>query len=620
MTIIYFVLAALALGFLILIHELGHLLAAKAVGMTVESFSIGFGPALVRRTKGGIEYRIGAIPFGGYVRIKGMDRHDKECSIDKEKTVYDIPGGFFSKSAWKRIFVLAAGPLANILVALFAFGVLYFAGGRTKSFSEHTSVVGWVHPSLEKKGLSAGDRIFFCNGQVYSGNKMAFSSALLDRKLLLQGEHPAYFSEAKAFSLDVPFDPTIEGVPCLGASYLLYRGSEPLPEKSPLIDAGLSEGDRLVWMDGALVFSGAQVSQMLNEKKAFLRVERQGGEVVFIRQARVLAGDLQLTSYFKNELIDCQYEAGLKGKWASLYMLPYVINSEGFVESKINLLSTDRGSLDYQLELGDKIVAVDGIPVMSNADILRLVQDHRVSLIFQKMSSEQLAILNQKDADKAFIDSYDMDDLLRIAESVGEEREVSRLGAYRLVSRIQPRPWVHIYSEELLDQQRALASKFRDEHERRYYLERIEAEKQRISLGIPLKDLAVQYNPAPLTLMGESVADSLKTVKALGMGRLSPQWLSGPVGIVRILHTGWSMGVPEALSWIGLISINLAVLNLLPIPVLDGGYILLCLWEILSRRRLNMRLIEKGLIPFMILLILFFVFLTFQDLSRVFIS
>lgn len=80
------------------------------------------------------------------------------------------------------------------------------------------------------------------------------------------------------------------------------------------------------------------------------------------------------------------------------------------------------------------------------------------------------------------------------------------------------------------------------------------------------------------------------------------------------------MGVPEALSWIGLISINLAVLNLLPIPVLDGGYILLCLWEILSRRRLNMRLIEKGLIPFMILLILFFVFLTFQDLSRVFIS
>lgn len=157
-------------------------------------------------------------------------------------------------------------------------------------------------------------------------------------------------------------------------------------------------------------------------------------------------------------------------------MLPYIINGDGFVESKVKLLNNERVSLDYNLELGDKIVAVDGIPVMSNADILRLVQDHRVSLIFQRMSPEQLTVLEQKAADQAFINSYDMDDLLRVAESVGEEREVSRLGDYRLVTRVQPRPWAHIYSEALLDKQRALASKFRDEQERRYYLERIEAE------------------------------------------------------------------------------------------------------------------------------------------------
>lgn len=174
MTIIYFVLAALALGFLILIHELGHLLAAKAVGMSVESFSIGFGPALVRKKIGSVEYRIGAIPFGGYVRIKGMDRNDKDNSGDKEKTVYDIPEGFFSKSPWKRIFVLAAGPLANLLVAIFVFGILYFSGGRTKSFSEHTSIVGWVHPSLEQQGLHAGDQIFFVMGSLILGIKWLF--------------------------------------------------------------------------------------------------------------------------------------------------------------------------------------------------------------------------------------------------------------------------------------------------------------------------------------------------------------------------------------------------------------------------------------------------------------
>lgn len=73
-------------------------------------------------------------------------------------------------------------------------------------------------------------------------------------------------------------------------------------------------------------------------------------------------------------------------------MLPYIINGDGFVESKVKLLNNERVSLDYNLELGDKIVAVDGIPVMSNADILRLVQDHRVSLIFQRMSPEQLTV------------------------------------------------------------------------------------------------------------------------------------------------------------------------------------------------------------------------------------
>lgn len=59
---------------------------------------------------------------------------------------------------------------------------------------------------------------------------MAFSSSLLERKLSLQGQHPAYFSESEAFSLEAPFNPDMEGVPCLGASYLLYRGSDPLPE------------------------------------------------------------------------------------------------------------------------------------------------------------------------------------------------------------------------------------------------------------------------------------------------------------------------------------------------------------------------------------------------------
>ncbi|EPJ16760.1 peptidase M50 family protein [Chlamydia psittaci 02DC22] len=163
-----------------------------------------------------------------------------------------------------------------------------------------------------------------------------------------------------------------------------------------------------------------------------------------------------------------------------------------------------------------------------------------------------------------------------------------------------------------------MAKRFKNQDQQRYYLERIELEKQRLSLGIPLRDMTVKYNPRPDVLIANISKDSLRTMKALVVGRLNPQWLSGPVGIVHMLHKGWSLGISEALFWIGLVSINLAVLNLLPIPVLDGGYIVLCLWEMITRRRLSMKLIERMLIPFSLLLIAFFIFLTFQDLFRFF--
>ncbi|EPJ33808.1 RIP metalloprotease RseP, partial [Chlamydia psittaci 06-1683] len=160
------------MGVLVLVHELGHLLAAKSVGMAVESFSIGFGPTLYKKKIGNIEYRIGIFPFGGYVRIKGMDKREKGVDVDPD-SVYDIPQGFFSKSPWKRIFVLAAGPIANVLLAFVAFGALYISGGRDKAYSEYSRIVGWVNPILKEKGLALGDEILTCNGKPYYSDKDA---------------------------------------------------------------------------------------------------------------------------------------------------------------------------------------------------------------------------------------------------------------------------------------------------------------------------------------------------------------------------------------------------------------------------------------------------------------
>ncbi|WP_348663990.1 M50 family metallopeptidase [Chlamydia vaughanii] len=619
MTIIYFILAALALGVLVLIHELGHLLAAKCVGMAVEGFSIGFGPALYKKKIGNIEYRIGIFPFGGYVRIKGMDKREKGAEADPD-SVYDIPEGFFSKAPWKRIIVLAAGPLANILLAFVAFGALYVSGGRTKVYSEYSRVVGWVNPVLKEKGLKLGDEVLTCNGKPYNSDKDAVTSALLDGRLALQGIHPAYLSGKNTdFSLETAFDVNKSGIPCAGASYLLYRYQEPISKHSPMAASGIQPGDRLVWMDGELLFSPIQVSQMLNEAYAFVKIARANQELS-LRIPRMLVSTLYLSPHVRNELIDNQYEAGIKGKWSSLYTLPYVINSYGYVEGELHPVDPESPfpHVESKLELGDRIIAIDGTPVSGSSDILRLTQDHKVSIIVQKMTAEQLEEVDSSIADQRFLDSYNAKDLLGIINSLGGAHQVRESGQYRLLPPIQPQPWISIYSDDLLNKRREMAKKFKNQDQQRYYLERIEIEKQKLSLGIPLKDMSVKYNPSPSELVTNISKDSLRTMKALVFGRLNPQWLSGPIGIVHMLHKGWSLGVAEALFWMGLVSINLAVLNLLPIPVLDGGYIVLCLWEMITRRRLNMRLIEKMLIPFSLLLIAFFIFLTFQDLFRFF--
>ena len=106
------------------------------------------------------------------------------------------------------------------------------------------------------------------------------------------------------------------------------------------------------------------------------------------------------------------------------------------------------------------------------------------------------------------------------------------------------------------------------------------------------------------------------TLQALVGGYMSPKWLSGPIGIVQVIQVQWMQGVKEAIFWIGAISLNLGLLNLLPLPVLDGGYICLSLFEIVTGRRLKAKTIEKIVIPFAVFLISFLLFLTYHDLIR----
>ncbi len=112
----------IVLGVLIFFHELGHFLVARLLGVGVERFSLGFGPKLVGKTIGVTEYRISAIPLGGYVKMVGE-------SPDSELDPSDIPFSFTHKPVFKRILIVAAGPLFNILLALIIFfGIFQISG------------------------------------------------------------------------------------------------------------------------------------------------------------------------------------------------------------------------------------------------------------------------------------------------------------------------------------------------------------------------------------------------------------------------------------------------------------------------------------------------------------
>jgi regulator of sigma E protease len=147
----------------IFIHEFGHYLAARWLGLQVDAFSIGFGPALWKRTAGGVEYKIGCIPFGGYVALpqldpSGMEKVQGEGHDGGERALPDI-------AAWKRIVVSVAGPCGNVVLAVaLAYLIAFLPGVRTGVVDTRVGVVEEGSGAWEA-GLRAGDRIVSVNGR-----------------------------------------------------------------------------------------------------------------------------------------------------------------------------------------------------------------------------------------------------------------------------------------------------------------------------------------------------------------------------------------------------------------------------------------------------------------------
>ena len=149
---------AFVLGVLIFVHELGHFLMARRIGVRVLKFSLGFGPRIFGFTRGDTEYCISAIPLGGYVKMAGENPDDPRTGQ---------PDEFLSKTKWQRFQVLVMGPTMNLLLAVVVTAFVLTRGAEVPTFESQPPVVGQVTEGspAAKSGIRPGDRIVSVAGR-----------------------------------------------------------------------------------------------------------------------------------------------------------------------------------------------------------------------------------------------------------------------------------------------------------------------------------------------------------------------------------------------------------------------------------------------------------------------
>lgn len=283
MSALYMIVGTLvALGVLVTFHEFGHFWVARRCGVKVLRFSVGFGMPLLRwHDKQGTEFVVAAIPLGGYVKM--LDEREGEVPADQ------LDQSFNRKSVRQRIAIVAAGPIANFLLAMVFFWALAMLGTE-----QVRPVIGAVESGslAAKAGLGAGQEIIAIDGEPTSG--WAAVNLQLVRRLgesgslqLLVREQGSTVDSPRELVLDKWLKGADEPDPIRSLGIRPWRPALPpvlaeMDPKGPAQAAGLKTGDRLLALDGKVVDDWQQVVdtvRMHPDTKIMLRVERDGAQI-----------------------------------------------------------------------------------------------------------------------------------------------------------------------------------------------------------------------------------------------------------------------------------------------------------------------------------------------------
>jgi len=487
----------LLLGVLIFFHELGHFVVAKACKVKVEKFSLGFGPALLKKRVGETEYAISALPLGGFVKMLGELPGETLAPEERERA-------FNYKAPWQRISIALAGPAMNLILPAFL-----IAGAVMAGKPEFTSRIGGVTPDgvAARAGVLPGDRIV-----AVEGRPVEWWSDVLGSLRTAQGSelHLDVERDGQRVSFEVRREEREgEWVP-LGISASAPDAFVSVMPGSPADAAGVEVGDRVVRVGDAAISDFFTLETELARAQAPLELEvtRPSGDRI---EKRVLTFE-SLPEVHKLQ------DIGL-----------------ALLDQQIQDVDPLTPAHAAGLKPGDVPISIDGVPIHTAQQLIERVR---------ASGGRKLALV-----------------VLRSGATHSLAVEPAR----------QPVPGA-------------------DGLETHYALG--------VRLGAPMVEgeqrMRVISNPAEAIAFG--ARQTAFATAAIGSGfvelfkgRVGLGSLSGPIGIgaaaAHRFHASWL----EFLDLMVLISINLALLNLLPIPVLDGGTIVMTLAEWLRGGPLSLR-------------------------------
>lgn len=267
----------LGLSFLVGLHELGHLVAAKAFGMRVEKYSIGFPPKIWGKKFGETEYSIGAIPLGGFVKITGMVDESLDTRHLNEEPE---PWEFRAKPAWQRLIVMLGGIIVNVITGVIIFIAIAYASGQDYLTKEEFNKHGIVAYDLgQQLGLQTGDRIINVNGKDYS----RYSDLKSTDILLGEDGYYTVLRGGQEVRVDIPND-LMDKLSDKDAKFfqprMPFKVGE-IMEGTPAAQGGLQEDDRFLSIEGEPITYFDEFKDVLDRskgKQVVARVERTGAQ------------------------------------------------------------------------------------------------------------------------------------------------------------------------------------------------------------------------------------------------------------------------------------------------------------------------------------------------------